>query len=166
MGGMIVMQASKLDFGLVDHFSASEFPGDALDHVEEDLIFALSEFRERLGAQVIPSPVVAGWYRMSGSPISRHYAVKRLSDAGDVFPQCDIRKALLVAMGCDFFGGIGIYLDTTGPSGKPEAMMHVDLRPGRLVWLRYEGKYIYPLRSAEEMAKFFKLLDFDLGPSG
>ncbi|MCV6590780.1 MAG: hypothetical protein OIF57_17415 [Marinobacterium sp.] len=150
--------AAELNFECVDHFGAHEWPGDALAHVDSELVLALDAFRDRLGHGVVPSPVVGGWYRLDGSKTSRHYAVGRLSDAGDVFPRCDIRKALMVAQGCDWFGGIGVYLDTTGPSGKPEPMLHLDLRPGRVVWLRYEGRYIYPLRSAEELSEFWQQL--------
>lgn len=153
-----VMPASELDFDQVDHFSRGEFPGDVLEHVEADFILGLSEYRKRLGKQIAPSPVIAGWYRLKGRKGSRHYAVDRLSDAGDIFPQCDIRDALLVAMACDWWGGIGVYLDTTGPSGKPEPMMHLDGRDNRVIWMRYEGRYIYPLRSTAEREEFWKRL--------
>lgn len=155
---MMEMSAAALDFKLIEHFGRHEFPGDVLEHVEDDLILGLSEYRDRLGHAVIPSPVVAGWYRKGGSKTSRHYAVGRLSDAADVFPQCSIREAWLTAMGCDWWGGIGVYLDTNGPSGHPQPMLHLDLRPGRVIWMRHKGKYIYPLRSPEEMQAFFELL--------
>lgn len=157
--------AVSLDFEIVDHFEACEFPGDSLQFIEAELVLALSEYRERLGYPVVPSPVLAGWYRFGGSVISRHYVgpdsgeVERLSDAGDVFPKVDIRKALLVALGCEWWGGVGVYLDTDGPSGKPEPMLHLDLRPGRRLWMRYKGRYIYPLRSSRELAEFFARLD-------
>lgn len=150
--------AAELDFNSVDHFSVDEWPGDALAHISAELVLALSEYRDQLGAPLIPSPLVDGWYRTDGSTTSRHYAVGRLSDAGDLFPRCDVRKALMVAMGFDLFGGIGVYLDTTGPSGKPEPMLHLDLRPGRVIWMRYNGRYIYPMNSAEAMAEFWQRL--------
>jgi len=150
--------AAELDFGAIEHFDAGEWPGDVLAHIDADLVLALNEYRDQLGCAVVPSPVVGGWYRTDGSVTSRHYAVDRLSDAGDVFPQCDIREALLVALGCDWWGGIGVYLDTTGPSGKPEPMLHLDQRPERVIWLRHEGRYIYPMSSPGAMAEFWKLL--------
>lgn len=156
---LMELSAATLDFAELDHFSRGEFPGDVLERVEDELILSLNEYRGRLGYPVVPSPLVEGWYRAEGSETSRHYAVGRLSDAGDLFPQCDIRRAFLVAQGCEWFGGIGIYLDTNGPDGKPQPMIHLDLRPERIIWMRYEGRYIYPLRSAEEMAEFFKRLD-------
>lgn len=153
-----VMPASDLDFSLVDYFSRGEFPSDVLKHVEADLVLGLSEYRKRLGKQVQPSSVVAGWYRQGGRKGSRHYAIERLSDAGDVFPQCDIRDALLVAMGCDWWGGIGVYLDTNGNDGTPQPMLHLDSREERVIWMRYQGRYIYPLRSESEREEFWKRL--------
>ncbi len=155
--GLLQEAAADLDFSEVNYFSIDEWPGDSLAHIDADLVLALSEYRDRLGHGVVPSPVVDGWYRTDGSKTSRHYAVGRLSDAGDVFPQCDIRKALMVAMGWGW-GGIGVYLDTTGPSGKPEPMLHLDMRQGRVIWMRYNGRYIYPMSSAEAMAEFWQRL--------
>lgn len=170
MGIQDVMQASLLDFENVDHFGRSEFPADVLEYIESDLVLGLSDYRERLGHAVEPSAVVAGWYRAGGSEKSRHYIGQgksspvRLSDGGDVFPQCDIRDAFLVAMGCDWWGGIGVYFDTNGNDGKPQPMLHLDLRPGRVVWMRHEVRYIYPLRSESERKEFWKLLgEFDHG---
>lgn len=156
--------ADAMDWSGLDHFSKDEFPDGVLEHVEAELILSLDGYRDVLGCPVIPSPVVDGWFRKDGSESSRHYAFNRLSDAGDVFPQCDIRHALMVAMSCVWWGGIGVYLDTTGPSGKPEPMLHLDLRPSmpRTVWMRYEGKYIYPMNSPEAMAEFWQRLG-DLG---
>jgi len=156
---MAAMSASKLDFTMVNYLSRDEFPGDSLEHVSADLILGLSEFRERLGAPIVPSPLVAGWYRKDGSKRSRHYAVGRLADGGDFFPRCDIRLAFLVATGCEWFGGIGVYLDTNGPSGRPEPMMHLDCRGKRTIWLRYEGRYIYPLADQDQFNEFWKRLN-------
>jgi len=150
--------AAELDFGSVDHFERHEFPGDVLEHIDGDYVLGLSEYRDRLGHQVVPSPVIEGWYRTEGSEGSRHYAVGRLSDAGDVFPKCDIREAFMVAMGCEWWGGIGVYLDTTGPSGESEPMLHLDQRAGRTIWMRYKGRYIYPMNSAAEMNEFYQRL--------
>lgn len=157
-GDLMELSADVLDFAEIDHFSRGEFPDGVLERVEDELILSLNEYRSRLGYPLVPSPLVAGWYREDGSVTSRHYAVDRLSDAGDLFPQCDIRRAFLVAMGCEWFGGIGVYLDTNGPDGEPQPMIHLDLRPGQTIWMRYEGRYIYPLRSDAEQAEFFKLL--------
>lgn len=150
--------AGLLDFNELEHFTPDEFPAGALDNIEAELVLGLEGYRDLLGHPVVPSPVAGGWFRWDGSTTSRHYAIGRLSDAGDVFPQCDIRDAFLVAMGCPWWGGIGVYLDTTGPSGKPEPMLHLDLRAKRTIWMRHEGRYLYPMNSAKDRAEFWHLL--------
>lgn len=154
-------KAATLDFAQdVEHFSPGEFPGDALNHADADLIIALDEFRSLLGMPVHPSPVLAGWYRTTGSAGSRHYAVGRLSDAGDVFPDCNITLAWFTALRQRTWGGIGVYLDTRGPSGNPWPMLHLDLRPGeQVLWMRLLGnRYIYPKSSPGARHEFLKRL--------
>ncbi len=173
------MQAIDLDFAQVPHFSAREFPTLAtadgahpvLEFVDAELIRALSRFRQALGAPVTPSPVAAGWIREGGSHGSRHYIgpirrdedgrpmSTRLSTAGDVFPAGDIRTAWLVALGMPEFGGIGVYVDTRGPSGTPQPMLHLDLRPGpRALWLRDARGYHYPSGSPAALQHLFDTL--------
>lgn len=173
------MRASDLDFSKIRHFGEHEFPSintaagarSVLEFTDAEVIRAIDRFRNRLGAGVSPSPLAAGWVREEGSTGSRHYIgpIKlygngepqsvRLSTAGDIFPYCDIREALLVALGMPEFGGIGVYLDTRGLRGTPQPMMHLDLRDGpRQVWMRYEGEYIYPGRGQHEMDFFFRKL--------
>jgi len=173
------MRASDLDFSRIKHFSESEFPSidtvggerSVLEFTDARVIQEIDRFRNRLGAGVSPSPLAAGWVREGGSTGSRHYIgpIKlyengephsaRLSTAGDIFPYCDIREALLVALGMPVFGGVGVYLDTRGLKGTPQPMMHLDLRDGpRQVWMRYEGEYIYPGRGQNEMDFFFRKL--------
>lgn len=173
------MRAADLDFNTIGNFSSGEFPSistsggprSVLEFVDADLIRALDRFRSALGHGVSPSPVTAGWVREGGSEGSQHYTgpirvdvdghsqVTRLSAAGDVFPHCDIRQAFLTALGMPEFGGIGVYLDTNGPKGTPQPMMHLDLRQGRRqIWMRYEGRYIYPERGGSEMGFFFRKL--------
>lgn len=173
------MQAIDLDFAQVPHFSAGEFPTLAtadgphpvLEFVDAELIRALSRFRARLGAPVTPSPVAAGWIREGGSHGSQHYIgpirrdedgrpmSTRLSTAGDVFPAGDIRTAWLTAVGLGVFGGIGVYVDTRGPSGAPQPMLHLDLRGGpQTLWLRDAGGYHYPARGGAALDHFFATL--------
>lgn len=154
----VLDSAASLDWRSIDYFSASEFPIGVLEHLEADYVVELSEYRHRLGHPISPSPLSDGWFRLDGSEISRHYAVGRLSDAGDLFPHCDIRDALMVALGCEWWGGIGVYLDTHGPTGKPQPMLHLDRRAKRVIWMRYEGRYIYPQNSAEERKEFWQRL--------
>lgn len=136
---------NKIDWSKVNHFTAKEFPDEVLDDVEPKFIYALDKFREKLGFQVIPSPLIDGWVRLTGSKTSRHYAVGRKSDAGDVFPQCDLFYAMVIAIQCGFTG-IGLYFDTTRKD-KPEPMLHLDMREGQaVIWRRDNGKYttIFP----------------------
>lgn len=44
----------------------------------------------------------------------------------------------------NLFGGVGIYFDTNNNHGKPQPMLHLDLRPVPLIWYRNNGKYFYP----------------------
>ena len=134
------MQASKLNWSDIQHFKASEFPSGVLDSVDSKLIHTLDAFRKLLGAIVTPSPVAEGWVRKSGSKSSQHYAVDRLSLAGDVFPNCDIFYAALIAVQAGFTG-VGIYFDTK-LNGNPKPMLHVDMRDGPLVmWVRDKSSY-------------------------
>lgn len=158
---LFMPKATDLDFAQdVGHFAPGEFPGDALSHIDAELILVLDELRDMLGAPTLPSPVLAGWYRTSGSTGSRHYALGRLSDAGDVFPDCNIVHALLTAMRQRKWGGIGVYLDTTGPNGNPWPMLHLDLRPGeQVLWMRLPGnRYIYPQSSTAARQEFIQRL--------
>lgn len=166
------MKATDLDFSTLRYFAAHEFPSDVLDYMDARLIKKLDEFRAALGYGLVPSPLRAGWVRESGSTGSQHYigAVRtnadghkesaRLSTAGDLFPvqSCDIRHALMTALRMGF-GGIGVYLDTRGPLGTPQYMIHVDIREGApQLWMRDDGKYIYPYRGDAEMDLFYKKL--------
>lgn len=154
------MRASELDFSTLEHFTPGEFPAGALEHAEAELIQRLDEFRDRLGQPIYPSPLPAGWFRTSGSTGSRHYAVGRLSDAADIFPEANVIDALLVALRQRCWGGIGVYFDTHGPDGSRWPMMHLDLRPGdQVLWMRVDGEYIYPLSSSAARQTFMKFLE-------
>lgn len=148
---------SKCDYIVwdeLDHFKESEFPASVTEKVSPAFLCKLDNFRKELGCAVIPSPLAGGWFRTDGSTTSRHYIgsgnMLRKSDAGDVFPSCDIFHALITAVRCGFTG-IGLYFDTT-LGGKPKHMLHLDTRPGELViWTRDNKKYttIYPRPNAD-----------------
>lgn len=131
------------------HFSTSEFPPNTVDKMNPAYLHRLDFFRSELGRPVYPSPLVDGWIRTDGSKTSRHFigecSNERLSDAGDVFPECDLFYALIIAIKCGFTG-IGLYFDTSF-RGKKKPMMHLDTRPGgTVIWTRIDGKYktIFP----------------------
>lgn len=141
----------------IRHFTPDEWPNGVLAHIDPALIGQLDELRERLGRPIYPSPLAGAWTRFDGSSTSRHYAVGRLADAGDVFPEGDIRDAWLAAQALPF-GGIGVYFDTTYQH-KPWPMLHLDLRPERVLWARIgRTRYIYPARGQAERDLFFDLL--------
>lgn len=166
------MKASDLDFSTLNYFKAHEFPSDVLSYMDSRLIKKLDEYRKALGHSLTPSPLRAGWVREGGSTGSQHYIgpvqrnsdgtleSRRLSGAGDLFParSCDLRHAFMTALRLGF-GGIGVYLDTRGPMGTQQYMIHLDIREGTpQVWMRDDGKYIYPYRGDTEMDLFYKKL--------
>lgn len=144
-------------FQKIRHFKPAEWPPGVLEHLDPALIGQLDELRQRLGRPIYPSPLAGAWARFDGSTTSRHYAVGRLSDAGDIFPAGDVREAWLIAQDLPF-GGIGIYFDTLYQN-RPWPMLHLDLRPNRVLWARVSrNRYIYPANSDAERDLFFDLL--------
>ena len=161
---MIDLPASDLDWSKIENFSESEFSHTDLTLISKALILELQVFQELLGHSVFPSPNKNGWARESGSRTSRHYAIGRLCDAGDVFPECHIAEAFLAAVRCNF-GGIGIYLDTKYQD-EPKPMLHLDKRPmsSQVMWLRetIDGKekyiYFYPHKNPAVLCEILKKL--------
>lgn len=137
------MKASELS-QKIDYPSFPEFRDFGIDMTKLDaaLILKLQDLRSRTGIPVTPSPVIAGWYREGGSTTSRHYAVNRLSDAGDVFPaRGKIMDFWLACVIDPHIGGVGFYMDTNGPDGRFWPMVHIDMRPQKALWVRHEGRY-------------------------
>lgn len=156
------MKASEIRWHEVKNFSASEWPADTLDLLDARVVFVLDDLRNRLGKGIYPSPLKGAWVRESGSPTSRHYAVNRLSDAGDFFTDAHVLDAFLHAQAISDIGGVGVYLDTFY-RGVPQPMMHIDLRQHgsfthRQFWLRWAGTYYYPMRGGVHREQFWKLL--------
>lgn len=151
--------ADKLNWKNIQHFSKSEFPNGSLEKTSALFIERLAEYRAALGKAITPSPLLAGWIRTSGSESSRHYAVDRLSDAGDIFLSkgTDARYAFTLA--CQFFNGVGIYYDTQLSKDEPRIMLHVDMRPTPTVWARHRGEYLYPARGGRDADVFYFLLN-------
>jgi len=146
------MRASELsfkrDYPSFPEFAQYELP---LHLVNAEVVSVLQRLRDMSGIPITPSPVPEGWARTSGSVGSRHYAVGRLSDAGDVFPargrllECWIRAQQIQEI-----GGLGLYIDTNGPDGLPWPMMHLDLRQTatRTFWIRTEKIAYHYLHSS------------------
>ncbi len=111
------------------NFPEFEQFGIDLSLTEADLILALQKVRNLSGIPITPSPLQGAWSRTSGSETSRHYAVNRKSDAGDVFPRRGRgTEVWLTAQQVPEINGFGLYLDKRGTDGKPWIMFHLDLR--------------------------------------
>ena len=139
------MSAHELNF-MRDYPSFPEFKNNGFDmsKIDKKLILKLQKKRNSTDIPIIPSPLRDGWYRLSGSSASRHYAVNRRSDAGDLF----VKRGCIIDFWLDCvkdseIGGIGLYFDTTGPDGKFWPMIHIDLRQNKTLWVRKNKKYIY-----------------------
>jgi|GEM_PF-1339450 hypothetical protein len=141
------MKASELKQSDYPNFPEFKKWGIDLSDVDAALITTLQSIRTTYGIPITPSPLQEAWSRKKGST-SRHYAVGRLSDAGDIFPQRErVLDLWLQIQQRGDIGGIGLYVDTKGVDGKPWPMMHIDLRPDRLLWtsdiVYGERKYYY-----------------------
>jgi hypothetical protein len=157
-----------INWNEISYFSPN-YPSEAVfkqvqDLIDPALIRAIDQYRGLLGARIDPSPLPEAWAR-HGAPNSQHNVETdingkpiRLSRAGDVFPDCDIKTAFQVAVGCGLFGGIGVYFDTQY-NGEPRKMMHLDIREIKVSiwWARVNGVYIYAHRE-DERDLFFKAL--------
>ena len=134
-------------FKKIKHFKEGEFPKGVIHLMNPEILIALDILREKSGVSIYPSLDPGGWARTDGSRTSRHYAVGRLSDACDIFPKKDVYHVFRIAQEMKF-GGIGIYFDTKKTYRQPGPMLHIDLRPNRILWARdIGGKYIYPSKS-------------------
>lgn len=134
------MDASNLSF-TADYPNFPEFEryNIPLKRMDAEFILLLQELRKYSGVPMYPSPVHDAWARTSGITTSRHYAVERLSDAGDIFPERGrVIELFYRAMEFTRIGGIGIYADTIGPDGRPWPMLHFDMRSDsrRVLWAR------------------------------
>ena len=140
------MDAASLNFEK-DYPSFPEFAryGIDLSLTHADVVLTLQAIRTAGGFAVYPGPHQSNWGRSYGSETSRHYAIDRLSDAGDVFPaRGHALDFWLIAQEFLKVGALGLYLDTRGIDGQPWVMVHFDLREydRRVMWIR-DGDYVY-----------------------
>ncbi len=157
------LRATEIDWNTIRHFRPEEWPTGSdgrlvLAHMRAALIERLDGWRAHILGPVVPSPDPEGHVRASGR--SRHSLVgpdgPRLSDATDVFVPRGWWGAWVQAQRAGF-GGIGLYFDTR-LRGEPAVMMHLDLRPMRLLWARVDGVYVYPHRGRESRLRFLQAL--------
>jgi len=149
----------KTNWSITDRFKRSEWPGDAADRLDPILMHAVFRLRDRVPSwcAMTPSPLYEGHIREKGGG-SRHSTKggERLSDATDLFLP-SWKAAFLVWQEAQQmrFGGIGLYTDTV-LGGEPTPMLHLDMRPGRLMWVRDETHgYVY---FAANPRLFFEIL--------
>lgn len=162
------MKASELslkkDFPNFPEIIDYEIP---LNLIDARVILNLQKLRNIFGKPIVPTRVKAGWARIDGSRTSQHYALGRLSTAGDIFPELGYcMSCWLATQQIPEIKGIGLYLDTNGIDGKFWPMMHFDLRKTekRVFWIRDKGKY-YTLgrNDAEFWQGISKLIEIDRG---
>lgn len=150
-----------MDWTKVWHFKKKEFVDDA-DYADPTLIIKLDMARELLQERIHPSPVKGSLCRFGGSETSQHYIgpkkgeIIRLSTGVDVFIEGHPMKNFIGLMDSGLFKGIGIYLDTNGPDGKPWVMFHLDIRciESLFYWFRTKKKYRYPLHTVAAFKYF------------
>lgn len=136
----------------IKYFSVEEFPmmvvpetgetTSVLRWMHPDIPRRLDQLRELCGTPLHPSPLARGHVRWETSG-SRHSADggRRLSDGVDVFvggksPWSSVWYIMTQAERMWEWGGIGFYVDTLYDN-QPRPMLHLDLRPDRLKWVRY-----------------------------
>jgi len=143
------MKASELNPNAYPSFPEFKTYGIPLEHIDAHYLVIAQTIRNKYGIPMTPSPVTGGFVRFDGNVLSRHYAVNRLSDAGDWFPKkgccLELFEYLLTESA---IGGLGLYADTHFNSkDDPYPLIHFDLRPlkdgKKVLWVRDEGKYYY-----------------------
>ena len=148
-------------------FKPSEFSENPDKFATPQFIYSLQDYRNLLGRKVYPSPVPGALARSDKN--SQHYynlEADIKSKAGDVFVEGCPAEAWQIALSCQLWGGIGLYLDTQF-KGEKWPMLHLDLRALGdnhskemiLLWVRNKkGKYYYPQYEQNGMKYLFKIL--------
>jgi hypothetical protein len=148
---------AMINWDIVENFKPYEFIDDT-DMVEPELIYSMDSLRNRAKNRIFPSPVRGSMVRFDGSETSQHYAVGRLSTAIDIFCEGYPMVSFIEILNTKNFNGIGVYVDTNGPDGKPWTMFHIDIRKRGfddthpLIWVsrveivnrKKKRKYYYP----------------------
>lgn len=139
----------------VDHFRPSEFAGH-LDELAAAVIIALDLYRKLVGFPVQISPATWG----NHSSRSYHYRLSGRNEfvwAIDVFPECDLLYAWMIAVRCSFWGGIGCYPFWEWKNKKLRGGLHLDIRrqdPYRAIWWRDRNGRMSYLHQPEEARKW------------
>lgn len=122
-------------------FTKSDWPEGVLDFMDADVLTkAVFPLRDQSGVPMWPSSLFGAHIRREGNSMHSTKGDTRLALATDMHVStiANMLKAMYNAEKIPEIGGIGIYFDTNTP------LIHVDLRPTRLVWLRTsKGEYVY-----------------------
>ena len=143
-----------------------EIPSYVARYMDRLILSRIQAYRNMLKSPFSISMANGALIRFGGRKTSEHYVgvsskgpLIKLSRAIDGFPDCNIFKAWTTALSSGMFSGVGVYFDTKNNHGKPQPMLHLDLRPAPLIWYRDKGEYFYPYRGRD----FFKNLNTLLG---
>ena len=161
-----------IDWHQIKYFTPSEFSEDPDKYLLPKFIYALDTYRGKLGNnQILPSPVSGALARISGSHNSRHYIgssftnPERKSTAVDIFCEGIPFENYQILLASRLFKGIGVYLDTIGPDGKPWVMFHIDQRAKGysdqfpMIWVVEKIDHINKYRYPQKQFRFWKLFD-------
>lgn len=122
-----------IDWSKVYKLKPQEFSEDPDEYADPILIHNLGVIRRYTNEKMLPSPVFGALARFKGSDTSQHFVgpkdnLIRKSTASDVFCEGSPFANYSVILASGLFNGIGVYLDTKGPDGKPWVMFHLDIR--------------------------------------
>lgn len=122
-----------IDWTKVYKLSPGEFSEDPDKYADPLLIYSLSNTRKKTKSRMFPSPIRGALARHDGRKSSQHYVGDkkgpvRMSTACDVFCEGVPFANYTTILESGLYRGVGIYLDTNGPDGKPWVMFHLDIR--------------------------------------
>lgn len=155
------------------NFEEHEFSEDPALYANITLLKNLQLYRDSLGKKIFPSQASGALARFDGRKKSMHFVRKQInretlidedypaknSKAIDIFCECLIFEAWTIALSSGLFNGVGVYFDTKNNYGRPQPMLHLDLRPLPLIWFRDNGKYFYPHKNYDFFRNLMKLFE-------
>jgi len=154
----------KINWKDITRFAPSEFPEDPDKYAEPELIYRANFYRIKSNRIIKPSPVSGALARFDGGDSEHVVKDNKKSSALDIFQEGIPIENFTLLFSLRLFNGVGIYLDTAGPDGRPWIMFHIDLRHVGydygipLIWIAVkrhgETKYRYP----QYESKYWKLL--------
>ena len=159
----------------IKNFKPIDFPENPDTYADSLIIYTLQAYRAGIRKLIFPSPVKGALARFSGSTDSQHYVGEplkpiRKSTAVDIFVEGIPMENLFYLFSFPIIQGLGIYLHTNGPDGKPWIMFHIDTRKegfhdkipliwiAEKVWSTISKKLIQVYRYPQTEPKYWDLL--------